>query len=200
MRKIIALSFVTLDGVVQAPGGPEEDAAGGFGYGGWVTPLFDDELGAVMQEQMTTTRNLLLGRKTYEIFASYWPSHESDWPGINAATKYVVSKTSTRSRWDNTVFINDNVVDEIRRLKQEDGADIQVHGSGQLLQTLFRHDLIDELWLKVFPLLIGEGKHLFGEGIIPAAFRLTHAQTTPGGVIVANYERDGEVKTGTFEA
>lgn len=199
MRKIIALSFITLDGVMQAPGGPQEDTDGGFTYGGWVAPHFDDQLGgAIMHEQMAKTRHLLLGRKTYEIFASYWPTHESDWPGINAATKYVVSETLTQSLWDNTVFIKDNVVEEIQRLKQQDGADIQVHGSGHLLQTLFKHDLVDELWLKIFPITLGTGKHLFGEGVIPSAFKLVQSQTTPSGVIVADYERAGEVPTGSF--
>ncbi|HRV93297.1 MAG TPA: dihydrofolate reductase family protein [Anaerolineae bacterium] len=199
MRKIIALSFITLDGVMQAPGGPQEDTDGGFSYGGWVAPHFDDQLGgAIMHEQMGKTRNLLLGRKTYEIFAAYWPTHESDWPGINAATKYVVSKTLTQSLWDNTVFIKDNVVEEIQRLKQQDGPDIQVHGSGHLLQTLFKHDLVDELWLKIFPITLGTGKRLFGEGVIPSAFKLVQSQTTSGGVIVADYERAGEVSTGSF--
>ena len=151
-----------------------------------------------MHEQMGKTRNLLLGRKTYEIFASYWPTHESDWPGINAATKYVVSKTLTQSLWDNTVFIKDNVVEEIQRLKQQDGPDIQVHGSGHLLQTLFKYDLVDELWLKIFPITLGTGKRLFGEGVIPSAFKLVQSQTTSGGVIVADYERAGEVSTGSF--
>src|SRR5919199_3025255 len=189
MRKVIVLTFVTLDGVMQAPGGPEEDTDGSFKYGGWVVPHFDERLGAIMNAQMTPTRDLLLGRKTYEIFASYWPTHESEWPGINAASKYVVSTTRTDSLWDNTVFIKDNVVEEIRRLKQQDGADLQVHGSSQLLQTLFKHDLVDELWLKIFPITLGAGKRLFGEGIIPAAFKLTHSEPTPSGVIVANYER-----------
>lgn len=199
MRKIIVLSFVTLDGVMQAPGGPQEDTDGGFNYGGWTMPLFEDRLGAIMAEPMSKTGAVLLGRKTYEIFASYWPEHDSAWPGINSATKYVVSRTLTASDWDNTVIIKDNVVEEIRRLKQQDGPDLQVWGSGGLLQTLFRHDLADELWLKIFPLTLGAGKRLFGEGTMPAAFRLNHSETTPGGVIVANYERAGQVKTGSFE-
>ena len=198
MRKVIVLEFVTLDGVMQAPGGPLEDTDGGFKYGGWVVPLSDERLGAIMQEQMTKTRALLLGRRTYEIFASYWPAHESAWPGINSATKYVVSDARAESLWDNTVFIKDNVVEEIRRLKQQDGPDLQVYGSSQLLQTLFKHDLVDELWLKVFPITLGTGKRLFGEGTIPAAFKLTHSEATPRGVIIASYERAGEVKTGSF--
>lgn len=198
MRNVIALSFITLDGVMQAPGGPQEDTDGGFEYGGWVAPHFDEQLGRVMDEQISSPRALLLGRKTYEIFASYWPAHEAEWPGINAATKYVVSQTRTEPLWENTVFLNGNVVDELRRLKQQDGPDLQVHGSGQLLQTLFEHDLVDALWLKIFPVTIGKGKRLFGEGVRPAGFRLAHAQATPGGVLVAQYERAGEVQTGSF--
>jgi dihydrofolate reductase len=198
MRQVIVLTFMTLDGVMQAPGGPQEDTDGGFTYGGWVVPHFDERLGAVMDEQMTPPRALLLGRRTYEIFASYWPTHESDWPGINAATKYVVSDALADSLWDNTVFIQGNVVEEIQRLKQQDGPDLQVHGSSHLLQTLFKHDLVDELWLKVFPITLGTGKRFFGEGTIPAAFKLTHAEATPSGVLIASYERAGDVKTGSF--
>jgi dihydrofolate reductase len=183
---------------MQAPGGPKEDTDGGFKYGGWVVPHFDERSGAIMHEQMTTPRVLLLGRNTYEIFASYWPEHESEWPGINSARKYVVSEARTDSLWDNTVFIKDNVVEEIRRLKQQNGPDLQVYGSSQLLQTLFKHDLVDELWLKVFPITLGKGKRLFGEGTIPAAFKLTHSEATPSGVIIANYERAGDVETGSF--
>ncbi len=200
MRKIIVLTFVTLDGVMQAPGGPQEDTDGGFEYGGWVVPHFDERIGAIMHEQMTVPLDLLLGRKTYEIFASYWPTHEGEWPGINSATKYVVSDTRTDSLWDNTVFIKDNVVEEICRMKQQDGPDLQVHGSSQLLQTLFKHDLVDDLWIKIFPITLGTGKRLFGEGTMPAAFKLTHSEPTPSGVIVARYERAGEVKTGSFGA
>ena len=200
MRKIIVLTFVTLDGVMQAPGGPHEDTSGSFKYGGWVVPHFDERSGAIMHEQMTGPLDLLLGRTTYEIFASYWPTHESEWPGINSATKYVVSDTRTDPLWDNTVFIKDNVVEEIRGLKQQDGLDLHVYGSSQLLQTLLKHDLVDKLWLKIFPLTLGTGKRLFREGTIPAAFQLTHAEPTPSGVIVASYERAGDVKTGSFGA
>ena len=200
MRKVIVLEFVTLDGVIQAPGGPQEDTEGSFKYGGWVAPHFDERGSAIMHEQMTRTRALLLGRKTYEIFASYWPAHESEWPGINSATKYVVSDTRTESLWDNTVFIIDNVVEDVRRLKQSDGPDLQVYGSSQLLQTLFKQDLVDELWLKIFPITLGTGKRLFGEGTIPAAFNLAHSEATPRGVIVASYERAGAVTTGSFGA
>ncbi len=198
MRKIIVLSFVTLDGVMQAPGGPQEDTDGGFKYGGWTVPYSDERFGSVMHEQMTKTRAVLLGRKTYEIFASYWPTHESIWPGINSATKYVVSHTLAKPLWDNTVIIKENAAEEIRRLKQQDGPDLQVWGSSGLLQTLFRHDLADELLLVIFPITLGAGKRLFGAGAIPAAFKLTRSETTPTGVIVAGYARAGEVKTGSF--
>lgn len=198
MRKIIVLEFVSLDGVIQAPGGPQEDTDGNFKYGGWIVPYFDERSGDIMQEQMSRTRALLLGRKTYEIFAYYWPTHESAWPGINSATKYVVSDTLTESLWDNTVIIKDNVVEEIRRLKQQDGPDLQVYGSSRLLQTLLKHDLADELLLKIFPVTLGTGKRLFGEGTLSAAFTLTHSEATPRGIIVANYERAGEVQTGSF--
>lgn len=200
MRKIIVLQFVTLDGVVQAPGGPEEDADGGFEHGGWVVPHFDERGGAIMSEQMAGTRALLLGRRTYEIFASYWPAHEREWPGINAATKYVVSATRRESLWENTVFIHHDVVEAIRGLKRQDGPDLQVHGSSRLLQTLLGHDLVDELWLKIFPVTLGTGKRLFGEGTVPAAFRLARSESTPSGVIFANYVRAGEVGTGSFGA
>lgn len=199
MRRIIVLTFVTLDGVIQAPGGPGEDTDGNFGYGGWVVPHFDERGGVLMNEQMTGIRSLLLGRKTYEIFASYWPTHESAWPGINSATKYVVSETRTDSLWDNTVFIKDNVVGELRKLKQQNGPELQVYGSSQLLQTLFKHDLVDELWLKIFPITLGAGKRLFDEGTVPATFKLKHSEATPSGVIFANYERAGELTTGSFE-
>lgn len=198
MRTIIALSFVTLDGVMQAPGGPHEDPEGGFGYGGWVMPHFDEALGTVMEEQMAQTHALLLGRKTYEIFAAHWPHHEDEWPGVNAATKYVVSATTTEPLWDNTVFLGGDAAEAVRRLKQQDGPDLQVHGSGQLLQALFAHDLVDELWLKVFPVTLGTGKRLFGEGTGPAAFALVETRTTPQGVIVARYRRAGHVETGSF--
>ena len=198
MRKIIVLSFITLDGVMQAPGGPQEDTDGGFKYGGWVVPHFDEQGGQIMHEQMTKPLDLLLGRRTYEIFASYWPTHESEWPGINSVTKYVVSSTSTNSLWDNTVFIKDNVVEAIRRLKQQDGPDLQVHGSGNLIQTLLAHDLVDEFWLKIFPVTLGTGKRLFDKGTIPASYTLTESKSSPSGVIFATFKRAGEVETGSF--
>jgi dihydrofolate reductase len=197
MRKIIVLSFITLDGVMQAPGGPEEDTSGGFKYGGWTAPYFDEMAAKVMEKQMKPA-DLLLGRKTYEIFASYWPQHASDWPGINDVTKYVLSETVDQSDWQNTVFIKS--VDDIKELKRSEGSDLQVHGSGELVQMLLENDLVDELWLKIFPITLGEGKKLFGGGAIPAAFTLTENLVTPAGVIIANYKRAGDVRTGTVGA
>lgn len=198
MRKIIVLTFVTLDGVMQAPGGPEEDTSGGFKYGGWTAPYFDDFSGKVMAEQMKQPFSLLLGRKTFEIFASYWPQHENAWPGVNDATKYVVSNSLKKHEWSNTVFINNNVVEELKKLKQEDGPDLEVYGSGNLVQTLLKNDLVDELWLKIFPITLGKGKRLFEDGTIPRAFKLIEFKTSPSGVIVANYKRFGKVKTGSL--
>ena len=142
--------------------------------------------------------SLLLGRKTFEIFASYWPQHASSWPGINDATKYVVSNTITKHEWSNSIFINKDVVKEIKKLKNQDGPDLHVYGSSVLIQTLLKHDLVDELWLKIFPITLGSGKRLFAEGTIPAAFKLTETLVSPSGVIIANYKRNGEVKTGSF--
>lgn len=190
------LTFVTLDGVMQAPGGPTEDPSGNFTYGGWLVPYFDDVLGATMAEQMGKPFDLLLGRKTFEIFASYWPHHEEEGAGINQATKYVVSHTLRTHDWKKSVFLSGDVVDEIKRLKQQDGPDIQVHGSGNLIQTLLEHDLIDELWLKIFPVTLGTGKRLFGNGTIPAAYTVVESKTTPSGVIIATFKRAGELKTG----
>ena len=198
MRNIIVLSFITLDGVMQAPGGPEEDPSGSFKYGGWTVPYFDEASGNVMAEQMKAPFALLLGRKTFEIFASYWPQHADGWPGINEATKYVVSKTLREHEWSNSVFINGDAVEEIKKLKSQDRPPLQVHGSGNLIQTLLKYDLVDELWCKIFPVTLGQGKRLFEDGTSPAAFTLERTTTSPFGVIVANYKRAGEVKTGSF--
>lgn len=200
MRKLIAILFITLDGVVQAPGGPEEDTSGGFKYGGWTAPYMDDFSGKVMADQMSLERSeLLLGRKTYEIFANYWPYHADDWPGINEVKKYVASHDpSFKPDWENTVLLTGNVAEEVNKLKSEDSSDLHVWGSGNLIQTLLKQDLVDELWLKIFPVTLGQGKRLFAEGTIPAAFKLTDSKVSPLGVIVANYRRAGEVKTGSL--
>ena len=198
MRRIIVLTFVSLDGVMQGPGGPTEDTSGDFTLGGWTVPYFDEFLGKVMAEQMGRPFDLLLGRKTFEIFASYWPQHREEGPGINRATKYVVSKTLKSHEWEKSVFLSGNVVDQIKKLKAGDGPDLQVHGSAELIQALLEHDLVDELWLKIFPVTLGMGKRLFDKGTIPAAFTLVDSKTSPGGVIVATLKRAGEVKTGSF--
>ena len=195
MRKIIVLSFITLDGVMQAPGGPEEDMSGGFEYGGWTVPYFDDATGKLMDQQLQSA-DLLLGRKTFDIFASYWPQHADEWPGINDVTKYVMSTSTKESDWSNAVFLES--VEDIEKLKNSEGGDIQVHGSGRLIQTLLEHDLVDELRLKIFPLTLGKGKKLFADGTMPAAFELMDSTVTPKGVIFANYKRAGQVKVGSF--
>ena len=183
---------------MQAPGGPNEDPSGGFKYGGWTVPYFDEFLGNVMTEQMRQPFDLLLGRRTFEIFASYWPDHEEEWPGINEATKYVASLTMTSHEWKESIFLSGDVVNEIGRLKEVDGPDLQVHGSGELIQTLLQYDLVDEFWLKIFPVTLGAGKRLFDTGTIPAAFTLVDSKTSPSGVIVASLKRAGKVETGSF--
>jgi dihydrofolate reductase len=198
MRKIIVLSFITLDGVIQGPGGPTEDTSGNFTLGGWTVPYFDEFLGNVMAEQMGQPFDLLLGRKTFEIFASYWPHHQEEGPEINRATKYVASNTLKSHEWEKSVFLSGNVVDEIKNLKAQAGPDLQVHGSGELIQTLLEHDLVDEFWLKIFPVTLGTGKRLFGNGTIPAAFTLVDSKTSPAGVTIAALKRAGEVRTGSF--
>lgn len=187
--------MISLDGVLQAPGGPKEDTSGGFKYGGWSAPYGDEVLGKVMQEQMKPA-DLLLGRKTFAIFASFWPEHADHWPGINDVTKYVVSKTMKKSGWKNSVFLKS--LADIKKLKNSKGTDIKVWGSGKLIQLLLKNDLVDELWLQIHPLTLGKGKKLFDNGTIPAAFTVLESIVTPSGVIAANYRRAGEVKTGTM--
>ena len=201
MRKIVVLSFISLDGVMQAPGGPEEDTSGDFKYGGWTVPFWNEFSGNMMGEQMGMPFDLLLGRKTYDIFAGYWPKQDPTGPvadPFNKATKYVVSTSSPTLSWDKSVLINGDVVARLKELKQQNGPMLQVHGSGKLIQTLLKNDLVDELWLKIFPLTLGNGKRLFAEGTTPAAFKLTESKISPSGVIFANYKRSGEVKTGSF--
>jgi len=197
MRKLIVLSMITLDGVMQAPGGSKEDASEGFKYGGWYAPYLDKAYSKVAEKEMKPAE-YLLGRKTFEIFAGYWPEHTDVWPGINDGTKYVMSKTMKKSDWKNTVFLKS--LADIEKLKNSKGPDIQVWGSGMLIQLLLKNDLVDELWLKIHPLTLGEGKKLFDNGTIPAAFTLIESSVTPSGVIIANYKRVGKVKTGTFGA
>jgi dihydrofolate reductase len=197
MRKIIVLSMITLDGVMQAPGGPKEDTSNGFKYGGWTEPYGDETYSKVVQQELQPAE-YLLGRKTFEIWEKYWPEHADFWPGINDGTKYVMSRTREKSDWKNSVFLNS--LAEIQKLKNSSatgGADIQVWGSSELVQLLLKNDLVDELRLKIHPLTLGEGKKLFGNGTIPAAFTLTENTVTSTGVIIASYKRAGIVKTGT---
>jgi dihydrofolate reductase len=202
LRKLTVLTFVTLDGVMQAPGGPGEDTSGGFKHGGWTVGYWDDFMGKVMDEQMAEPFDLLLGRKTYEIFAAYWPhAKNQDQPladKLNNAKKYVVSTTLNKLDWKNSTLIKGNIADEIKKLKEQDGPEIQVHGSSNLIQTLMKNDLVDEFRLKIFPATIGTGKRLFGDGTIPASFKLLESKISTTGVIVATYVRDGEIKTGSF--
>lgn len=183
---------------MQAPGGPEEDTSGDFKHGGWTVPYFDEFLGSEMGQQMSRPFGLLLGRKTFEIFAAYWPHHPEEGAEINRATKYVASNTLKSHEWEKTVFLSGDVPAEIRKLKEGDGPDLQVHGSGELIQTLLENDLVDELWLKIFPVTLGLGKRLFGSGTVPAAFTLVESKSSPSGVIVATFKRAGEVETGSF--
>lgn len=187
--------MITIDGVMQAPGSPEEDPSGGFEYGGWVAPYGDAVTGEIM-ERLMQPADLLLGRHTFDIWEAYWPVHASGWPGINEVRKYVYSTTRTQSDWNNTVFVQ--TVDDVRELKATNGTDIQVWGSAALIQLLLKNDLVDELWLMIHPLTLGNGKKLFSDGPIPAAFTLNESTTSTNGVILAHYSRAGAVRTGTI--
>lgn len=189
--------MITLDGVIQAPGGPGEDTSGGFEYGGWTVSYDDEVFNRIMGEELKPA-DYILGRRTFDIFESYWPQHAAFWPGINDGNKYVLSQTREKSDWKNTVFLKS--VADIEKLKHTEGADIQVWGSSKLIQLLLKHDLVDEIRLKIYPLTLGEGKRLFENGAIPAAFTLTGCEATPKGVIVASYKRAGEVITGDVGA
>ncbi len=192
--------MISLDGVMQAPGGPKEDTSGGFKYGGWVEPYSDEAYEKVVQKELQPA-DYLLGRKTFEIWANYWPEHGDFWPGINEGAKYVFSKKMKKSDkivtgWKNSEVIRN--VGDIKKVKESKGADIQVWGSSKLVQLLLKNDLVDELRLKIHPLTLGKGKKLFEKGPIPAAFTLTESVVTPSGVVIAYYKRAGKVKTGTF--
>lgn len=198
MRKVIVLEHISLDGVIQAPGGPEEDTSGGFKYGGWVAPFSDAILGTALERQMSLPFDLLLGRKTFEIWSSYWPQHGDAWPNVNTAVKYVASNTITSDEWQPSVFLNGDIPEKVARIKQQPGPDLHVWGSSILLQTLIKHDLVDTFWLMIYPLTLGAGKRLFAGGTIPAAFKVTESTITPSGIIVVTYERAGEIKTGSL--
>jgi len=198
MRKIIVISMITLDGIMQAPGGKEEDKSGGFQYGGWTAP-YGDEVGTeVVKKELNQPSDFLLGRKTFEIWASYWPEHADFWPGINEGTKYVLSSTMKKSNWKHSVFIES--LEDIKKLKNSEGPDIQVWGSSKLIQLLLKNDLVDILRLKIYPLTLGSGKKLLDDGPIPAAFTLTESLVTTTGVIISSYKRAGEVRTGNVGA
>jgi dihydrofolate reductase len=203
MRQLVAGTFITLDGVMQAPGGPDEDRDGGFEHGGWVVPLFDQKMGEIMDEWVGRAGALLLGRRTYEIFAGSWPNSTD--PADRAATalntlpKFVASRTLRKLSWNNSHLLEGDVVKEVAKLKAQPGGEIQVHGSGGLLQTLFRHDLVDTLRLWQFPVVLGKGKRLFGEGAIPCGFRLVDTQVATTGAVLHVYERSGAVRYGEME-
>lgn len=199
MRKVIALEFITLDGVIQAGGGPEEDTDGGFAYGGWQAPYGDDVLGTFMRQQLSLPFDLLLGRITFDIWEPYWPKHADIWPGVMTATKYVASNTRTSSAWQPTVFLSGDIAENVRQIKQQPGPNLHVYGSANLLQTLMKHDLVDAYWLKIYPLTLGSGKKLFADGTIPAAFRMTESHVSTKGVLIVSYERAGAVTTGRMD-
>ena len=200
MRKLIVSTFLTLDGVMQAPGGPEEDDSGGFAHGGWSVNYWDEQMGQVMGEAMSRPFDLVLGRKTYDIFAAYWP-HATDDAGakpLNDATKYVASRSHATLEWGNSVLIEGDAAEGIAALKQEDGPELQVHGSGNLIQTLLRHDLVDQYRLLIFPVVLGFGKRLFAEGAIPSGLKLVDSKFFTTGVVMGTYEPAGEIVTGSF--
>ena len=195
MRKIIVFEHISLDGVIQGPGGRDEDTSDGFAYGGWQAPYGDDILEAALQKQINMPFDLLLGRKTFDIWAAFWPQH--GWPGFNTATKYVASNTLTSHEWQPSVFLSGDIAEKVARLKQEQGPDLHVWGSGNLLQTLMKHDLVDVFYLMIYPLTLGAGKRLFADGTIPARFKVTESIVGSNGVIVVNYERAGAITTGS---
>lgn len=195
MRRIVVNEHISMDGVIQGPGGPNEDTSGGFTHGGWIAPFDDDVIGAALRRQMSLPFDLLLGRTTFEIWEPYWPQHGDIWPRVNPATKYVVSNTRTEGNWQPAVFLNGDIASKVAKIKQEQGPDLHVWGSGQLLQTLIKHDLVDAFWLMIYPITLGGGKRLFAHGTIPAAFKVTESHVGQSGVIVVNYERAGAITT-----
>jgi len=200
MRKIIVLEHISLDGVIQAPGGPDEDTSDGFAYGGWAAPYHDHDeaIETALNKMLNMPLDLLLGRKTFDIWAAFWPQHGDIWPGANTATKYVASNTVTSSEWQPSVFLNGDIAEKVTQIKKQPGPDLHVWGSGNLLQTLIKHDLVDTFWLMIFPVTLGSGKRLFAEGTIPAAFKVTESIVGSNGVIVVNYERAGAITTGSL--
>src|SRR5438093_1649999 len=199
MRKLSVNTFLTIDGVMQAPGGPDEDRSGGFTHGGWSAGYWDDKMGEIMTEYMGRPFEMLLGRKTYEIFAAYWPdSTESGAEELNRARKHVASRTLKRVDWNNSTLIKGDVAKYVADLKKESGPEIQVHGSGDLIQTLLKNELIDEFQLWTFPVVLGTGKRLFASGAVPAGLQVVEVKTSGTGVVMARYERAGAIKYGSF--
>jgi len=200
MRKLIVLEHISLDGVIQAPGGPDEDTSDGFAYGGWAAPYHDHDeaIETALNKMLNMPLDLLLGRKTFDIWEAFWPQHGDIWPGVNTATKYVASNTKTSSDWQPSVFLNGDIAEKVAKIKQQEGPDLHVWGSGNLLQTLIKHDLVDVFWLMILPITLGDGKRLFAEGTIPAAFKVTESIVGSNGVIVVNYERAGAITTGSL--
>lgn len=189
MRKIIALEHISLDGVIQAPGGPDEDTSGGFAHGGWIAPYADPVLGTAIRKQMNMQFDLLLGRKTFDIWAPYWPQHTDIWPNVNIATKYVASNTVTSGEWQPSVFLSGDIAQKVSEIKRQQGSDLHVWGSGNLIQTLMKHSLVDVFWLMIYPITLGVGKRLFADGTMPASFKVTESQVTSNGVMIVNCER-----------
>jgi dihydrofolate reductase len=200
MRKLIVSTFLTLDGVMQAPGGPGEDDDAGFALGGWSVNYWDELMGQVMGEAMSRPFDLVLGRRTYDIFAAHWPraTQEDGAKPLNDATKYVASRGHPALEWRNSVLIDGDAAGGVAALKEGQGPELQVHGSGNLIQTLLRHDLVDEYRLWVFPVFIGSGKRLFSEGTIPSGLRLVDSKVSTTGVVIGTYEPAGEIVTGSF--
>jgi len=196
MRKLIALEHLSLDGVIQGPGGPGEDTSGGFAHGGWIAPFGDAMLGTALKNRMSLDFDLLLGRKTFDIWSQYWPYHGDDWPKVNVATKYVASRTITSHGWKPSVFLDGDIAEKVAEIKRGKGPDLHLWGSGNLLQTLIKHDLVNAFWLLIYPVTLGVGKRLFADGTFPANFKVTESQVTSKGVIIVNYERAGAITTG----
>jgi dihydrofolate reductase len=190
MRKIIVLEHITMDGVIQGPGGKDEDTSGGFEHGGWIGSFSDPVFETILSRKMNLPFDLLLGRKTFDIWEPYWPQHADAWPGVNRATKYVASNTVKSSQWQPSVFLSGDVAEKVAKIKQLEGPDLNVWGSADLLQTLIKHDLVDAFWLMIYPITLGGGKRLFAGGTIPLSFKVAESVVTPSGVIVVNYERD----------
>jgi len=197
MRKIIVLEHISMDGVIQGPGGPEEDPSNGFKHGGWISAYSDKSIGEALKKQKNLSFDLLLGRKTFDIWEPFWPQHADAWQNVMTATKYVASNTRSTSDWNPTVFLSGDIAAKVKEIKQGQGPDIHVWGSGNLLQTLIKHDLVDNFWLMIYPVTLGSGKKLFADGTIPASFKVTESIVGSSGVIVVNYERVGGIKTGS---